>query len=867
MNRTGHNCGKPTNLVRLVRAGLSAALACLPGLVARGGDDAAPDPPAADAAWTKSAARAALDDGLFAVAEKHFRALLGEAEPGTEAAGAAALGVVRALHAQAKPDSMLAVLDEQQPAFEARQAADGFLYWRAAALAEKKETAKALDTLRALAEQYPESAMRRPGKRLAARIHLENNRTSEALAAFERFDRLPGAAADTAANLLAWGRALVEAQRASEAAAVLSRLLAMEQDAERLVWEARYWLGRARMDERRWTDALAELALPAESSEADDDVAGRAHFARASVYIALTNAPQALAALSNGMARARSPDIRRLGRAKTGALLLETGRIEDARPLIQAHAREAPHTREAASLQLLLAEALLDRGDGQEAAREFQRYLEAFDDPAGQAQATRGRGWALYRTGHYAESADSFRKAYAMTKDPANKSQALFKAGDASFANGQFAAAAEIYEQVVRDFSDSPLVPHALFQQGQSLAAAGKTEEAMTLLLAVPDWSPDSPFAEKALFRTAELLEALGRTDEAIQAFARTAEAYPKGVFVADAMLARGLLRYRQFAINEALADFEAVVRDFPDTEAGERAFYMRGLCHYRLLRDKEMLAVLNEFLQRYPESNWTPQAMFRLGQYWFNQERFDKAEDVFLDLAAKFSDHALADHALLRAGNAAARRKEYLKAIASFARVAKSFPESRWLAEARFGHAEALRQLGRYSEAILFYDELRTRHPDSDLIPLSWLRRGDCQFMLGVEDPGRYGEALQSYRAVAGDPAVQRGRPALAYEAEYKIGRCLEKKNRPDDALDQYYSNVMIRFLHEREKGVRHDEAVRRLFERASIHAVDILEARKDWRQAVAVLERSLEADVSPGDDIRERIRRIRSEYFWLFY
>ncbi len=825
------------------------------------------DPVPADPALMEAAGRAALDDGLYALAEKHFRALLSQPGLDSEATRSAVLSLARTLHGQGEHDAALAALDETQPWLKQVEDTGGFLYWRAMAHFGKGDDNTALNLLRTLDEQFPESDHRRPAERLATRIHLDRNRLAEALSAFERFDRLAGTDEDTAANLLDWGRTLVQARRNDDAETILRRLIVMQVGAASVLGEAHYWLGRAHMGAQRWTDALAALTASAEARDADDDLAGRAYFAQASVYTALTNAPGALAALSNGIARARSPEVKRLGRAHLGVTLLEQDRIETARPLIKAYVTEAPQAPEASVLQLLLAEALLNHGRSQEAADEFQRYLEAFSDPAGQAQATRGRGWALYNAGHYAESATTFLKALTLSQDSGFRSQALFKAGDAYLANGQYERAAEIYARVIEAHPDSALVPQAMFQRGQSLARAGKTEESQALFLDLHQRHPNSPVAEKALFRTAELMESQNRPDEAIEAFSRVIATYAEGALTADALLARGLLRYRQFATREALADFETLIRDFPQTEAGERAFYMRGLCHYRLLRDQDMLDILNAFLKRYPESVWAPQAMFRLAQYFHNQENYAEAEAKFLALAETFKDHALADQALLRAGHAAAKRKEYLQAIARFVGVAKTYPESRWLAEARFGHAEALRQLGRYSEAILFYDELRTRHPASDLVPTAWMRRGDAQFMLGVEDARRYREALQSYRAVAGDPGAYRTQPALVYEAEYKIGRCLEKLNQPDDALEQYYTKVMVRFLHEMEKGVRHDDATRRWFERASMNAVDILESRKDWRRVVAVLERSLDAGVSSGEDVRKRINKIRSEHFWLFY
>jgi TolA-binding protein len=830
----------------------------------------APPAPARDersSDLTLAAGRAALEDGLYDLAEKHFFDLVRRPDLAAATGVEATLSLARALYEQEKYEDLLAALSENQPWVKRLSDPSGTLYWRALALFRNGDAAAADTLLDRLIAGYPTSPHRRFAERAKAWIHLEARRTDAALAAFKRFDQLPGDEADTAANRLEWGRVLVTERQFAEAETVLQSLIALPNLLPETALAGRYWLGRARMGLKQWEAALADLTVPTVAPHSEDDLAARAFYAQASVYMSLTNASAALAALSNGLARARSPEIRRRGQTQTGMTLLDLNRVEEAHALIQAFAAAEPQTPEAAMLQLMLAETLLAQGRHVEAENEFRLYLKVFSAPQDQARAAKGLAWALYGAGRHAEAAASFLKAYEISDDLAFRGRALFKAGDAYLANDQFEQAGAMYARLLREQPDSPLAPQAMLQFAHSLTRSEKIERALETLHELAQRYPDSDWAETALFRQAELLETQGRSDEAIDIFGRLATAQPRSARHADARLARGLILYRQFALRAALADFEAILQNFAQTEAAERAFYMRGLCLYRMMRDEEMLRILNEFLQRYPQSDWTPQVMFHLGQYYHNQERYAEAEKHFLTLAEQFPQHSLADHALLRAARAAARRKEYREAIALFARLAQSYPASVWLPETRFGQAEALRQLARYAEAILFYRELRNRHPDSDLVPLSWIREGDSHFMLGVEETGRYREALRAYRAVAGDPAVHRNRPEWLYEAEYKIGRCLEKLDLPDEALDQYYAKTLVRYLQERQQGVRHDEATRRWFERATFSTADLLEARKDWRQMVAVLERAVEAGSPSAEAMRQRIQKARSEYFWLFY
>ncbi|MBT7068304.1 MAG: tetratricopeptide repeat protein, partial [Verrucomicrobia bacterium] len=221
-------------------------------------------------------------------------------------------------------------------------------------------------------------------------------------------------------------------------------------------------------------------------------------------------------------------------------------------------------------------------------------------------------------------------------------------------------------------------------------------------------------------------------------------------------------------------------------------------------------------------------------------------------------------DDSLLWAARAAARQKEYVRAIEILGRLFKAYPESDKTAEGRFAQADAFVELANHSAAILIYDEIINKYPESGLLGAAWGRKGDCQFTLGAEDAKRYQESIESYRVVANSPAAG-GDEIL--QAAYKIGRCLEKMARIDEALEQYYAKVVVRYLREGEKGMWHNESAKVWFTRAAFNTADIMESREDWRGAVRVLERVAKAKVPAAEEAAERIKKIRADRWWLFY
>ena len=248
---------------------------------------------------------------------------------------------------------------------------------------------------------------------------------------------------------------------------------------------------------------------------------------------------------------------------------------------------------------------------------------------------------------------------------------------------------------------------------------------------------------------------------------------------------------------------------------------------------------------------------------YEYNLGNYEPAEKQGLLLADTWRDSPLADNAMLLAGQAALKRKEYVRANELFNRMVKEFAGSPRMAEARLAQADALVELAKCPEAILIYEEIIAKYPNSELVPAAWCRKGDSQFTLGAESRKRFEEAIESYQVVANSSGAG---PDLVLQSKYKIGRCLEKLERAEEALKQYYLKVIVPYLEERAKGVWHTEACKLWFTRAVFNAADMMEAKKDWNGAVGILERAVSADVPAANEIKERIKKIKSEHWWNF-
>jgi TolA-binding protein len=810
---------------------------------------------------------AALQDLQPEVARKRLEAFLRAADasiPAEDRERGVVL-LVRALHDTNAFGDALDLLKLRGKWARGLEDNGGFTFLRALTFYRMDRFRDAFDAIVHFDERFPNTVYAARTQRLRAWCLLELGNEDDAIKAFADFDARFDRDENADENLLEWAKVLLAQGDDDAAYDVLLQLTKREAETPAVI-EGKLWLGRLLRRKDQAASAAALLIEISNSDVASSEQRAEAWLSVGEMSVEGGNLQDACSALRQGLKLAREDALRgRLNRA-LGLALVQSGEMEEGVSVLKKVILDDPEAPEARTAQLRLAQALLDSGCAERAESEYQHYLETYDDPAGKARACFGRGWALMDLARYAEASTAFEKARGWFEDPEKKAECLFKMADAALENEQYRLAEERYSLFRAEHPGSEWVPNAEFLGAVCLARAGESAAAEKAYLAFADQHRSHALAAEALMNVVALYEKQEAMDRAVSVLDRIMEAYPDGPAFADALHRRAYIRYRQWRFREALEDFQQVIARFPGTDTAIHARYQCGMCHYWLGRDQEALAIYNEFVERHSESEWAPNALFWIAKYEYNNAQYADAERRLLAFVKQYPQHALADEALFRAGMAASQQKEYVRAIELFTRLAKEYPDSPRMPEARFAQGNALCEQARFAAAILLFEQVITSASESDLVPAAWGRKGDCQFTLGAEDPLRYEESMASYRVVAENSAAS---PDLVLQAEYKIGRSLEKLERTTEAFEQYYARVILKYFNDRSQGVWHNEASKFWFSRAARHAADIMEARKEWRRVVEILERILAAGVAPADEqeARERIERIRSEHWWLFY
>ena len=792
-------------------------------------------------------AEEALNDKLYRIASANaVRALQEESAVGRERVLAILL---EALANQNQYDEMLKVLADNNRIVIASAGSDALLYWRVLALFHKErftDVANIVNSERVNSNSVYGVTMIRIG----ARAREKAGDLNGALNLFTRVDSSTTNLNIRAANALEWALVLDGRAEYQEALRILKMLsqfgITNEAVNEGALLRGRILMKQGMVEEATLVmDALAMNERVAEIPRVQAQV-------EMSVYKfggGMTN--EAIAYARSAYGRAQLAETRKLAGYRLGDLLcLDPSTIDEGTKLIKSLVREFPEDADSMQAHLKLADSLLQMKKPAAAAAEYRVLLETYPSSSLDCRVMQGRGWALFQLNRYTEAGVAFAKAAELAVDLDIKAECVFKRCDALLADKRYIDASTAYKELTERFPDSKYAGRALYQSADSLERSGDLEESRKLYMRVASRYPHLDVASDALLRVASIQTSVQELDQAVDTYSLIIKSFTNALVSAQAYMGRGKVYYSKYKFKAAMQDFAAAAEVIPARL--DEARYFLTLSLYGLGRDRDALEAANAFVINFPDSHYFSDILLWLGKFKFNRQEYDDAIKYFDEFAVGFPEKKWADAALLWEARAMFNSGDFTKSVESIARMVKLYPKSTRMQEARFVQADALIELARFDAAILLLDGIIESDPESKWGRLSLLRKGNCLFALGAGNSLRYEEALAAYQKMAENEGLS---SALQIELHYKSGRCLEKLERFDEAVECYYSEVLLRYLKESAAGTWYDETSLSLVVRATFSAAEIFEKQGEYQQAVSILQKIVN---SGSLAVEEALRRI---------
>ena len=438
--------------------------------------------------------------------------------------------------------------------------------------------------------------------------------------------------------------------------------------------------------------------------------------------------------------------------------------------------------------------------------------------------------------------------------DAGDSREAFLAMADHEIASGRWAVAAEIYREAIETWPDCAKSASVQEARGDVFGKLGRSDEALEAYRLAGSLAQDDEGRAVALVKEGDVFQGLDRAEEAMTCYRGVLEKYPNTRIARDLqpvvrtreLEAKGRALYRELKFAEAEQAFAEVGRS--DASCRDRMAFFCALCQYGQGRDDEAERAVRQLSESCPDGKVRLDATLWLAKFLYNRHEWKDAERFFV-----------AADSLLWAARAAFADGNFNRAIQLSTEIAEKRSDAKERLQALMVQGESLIELSRFDEAVLVLDRVVSADDirQGDRVRAKMLR-ADALYAMGADNPARYSMALEAYRDVLFSGDLSAGEKLLL---SYRIARSLDKLKRTEEAMDQYYAQVVLAYREGRLAGGRFNDEVRAAFSKAAFRLADEYESRGQDRQAIDVLELVAESDVPAADEAVRRINKMRSK------
>ena len=443
--------------------------------------------------------------------------------------------------------------------------------------------------------------------------------------------------------------------------------------------------------------------------------------------------------------------------------------------------------------------------------------------------------------------------------------EAFMAVADTEMAADRWTDAAATIREAIEIWPDTAKSGVVQEQRGWVLHKLGRNEEALEAFRLAAELATDEAARATAITKEGDVLAEMGRTEEATDKYREVIGTYPKTDVAA--LLARlvrireleskGRALYREYRFDAARKMFEEVAA--ADPERKPRMDFFSALCLYGEGLDEEAGRKVGDIVRDCQDRQIRPEAMMWLAKFRFNRREWKDAARLFTACADESGDGGKASEALLWAARAAFAGSDFQTAVQLSTRAAENRSDEGIRTQALLVQGEALVEMARFDEAVLVLEQAAAVEGISeDARAKAQTLRADALFAMGADNPARYAAALDAYRATLFGGILP---PSARIVVSFKIARALEKLKRTDEAIDQYYTQVVLAYLEGRATKTRFNDAARAAFSKAAFRLADEFESRGRDRAAAGILELVVNSGVHAADEARRRIERLSAK------
>lgn len=176
--------------------------------------------------------------------------------------------------------------------------------------------------------------------------------------------------------------------------------------------------------------------------------------------------------------------------------------------------------------------------------------------------------------------------------------------------------------------------------------------------------------------------------------------------------------------LTQALNIFQKIASEYPKSNWTDDALYMIGECLLKQKKYQEAINAYQKVINEYPKTNVWGGALDGLFRVYSAQGRYEEALKTFERYGLPEYQRLGKEKAIQAQFDISKyyviKLKNYKGSIYAFQRFVEKHPKHRLVAQAQYNIAECYKEIGNYSNAAAYYQEVINKFPDTESASLA---------------------------------------------------------------------------------------------------------------------------------------------------
>lgn len=350
--------------------------------------------------------------------------------------------------------------------------------------------------------------------------------------------------------------------------------------------------------------------------------------------------------------------------------------------------------------------------------------------PAQRARVRYYLGWVDATENKHQEAAKHFGMVAKIDPKHPLAPDAALQQGIAWVNCGDFAAAAKHFPATLKTYPKHEKLPRLVFYCGLALARQKQWDQAKIHFKRVADTFADSGFADQALYEWAWCERRTKNSKQTVELYEKLLENHPESPLAVKVQSELAELHLESGEQDKVIERLTATLEKVTDEKLREDIRYQLASAHFKKGDHAIAAKQFEALLADYPQSKLLASILFQAGESRLKTGETVAARDHFAAAAAaKEAPENLAESITMRLAETQALTGQHQEAKTSYAAFLEKFPDSRWIRNARFGHAFAMENAGDSEGAIPEYQALLADKKIDLWTVRSRFQVGECLF------------------------------------------------------------------------------------------------------------------------------------------